>query len=228
MSVDKKRTAIGLLLIVAFVVVLVIMFMPVFGGKNSLEYLDDLYNSISKGSAYYIPIVKEESDAFISHPVSVTLKMDSTEEARQTALLYQGGEAEAVASKAELKITGDLGRILESCLNDADIMYNNSGSKIEEKYGYDARLVLLNWWKSLKMMDKELSKQKMFREAKVVSLVNKKAVETSYNYYGVEPQKITDRFGVVTVSLVFYVVYTLWYGFAIMYLFEGGGLKLSH
>ena len=29
-------------------------------------------------------------------------------------------------------------------------------------------------------------------------------------------------------TLVFYVVYTVWYGFAIIFMFEGWGLKLSH
>jgi len=32
----------------------------------------------------------------------------------------------------------------------------------------------------------------------------------------------------VIFSLVFYVVYTLWYGFGIMYMFEGWGLRLEH
>jgi hypothetical protein len=58
--------------------------------------------------------------------------------------------------------------------------------------------------------------------------VQKKALETSYNYYKIEPQKIGDRLGVVIFSLFFYVVYTLWYGFAIMFMFEGWGLRLTH
>ena len=77
-------------------------------------------------------------------------------------------------------------------------------------------------------MDKVLKKQKQFQEAKTVDLVVKKAVETSYNYYQVEPQKISDRAFIVFFSLVFYVIYTLWYGFAVMFLFEGWGLKLEH
>jgi hypothetical protein len=28
--------------------------------------------------------------------------------------------------------------------------------------------------------------------------------------------------------LIFYVVYTVWYGFGFMYLFEGWGMKLEH
>ena len=76
-------------------------------------------------------------------------------------------------------------------------------------------------------MDKDLKRQKMFEEAKVVTSLKKKAVETSYNYYKIEPQKISDRLWVVVFSLVFYVVYTMWYGFSIMFLFEGWGLQLE-
>ncbi|GAI79938.1 unnamed protein product, partial [marine sediment metagenome] len=66
------------------------------------------------------------------------------------------------------------------------------------------------------------------KEAKIVALVVKKAVESSYNYYKIEPQKIADRLGIVIFSLVFYVIYTLWYGFAVMFMFEGWGLSLEH
>jgi hypothetical protein len=107
-------------------------------------------------------------------------------------------------------------------------MYINDGEAIFDKYGYDERRVLFNWWNATNAMDRELKKQKKFDEAKVVVLVRKKAVEAAYNYYKIEPQNISDRLGVVIVSLVFYVIYTMWYGFAIMYMFEGWGLKLGH
>ena len=59
-------------------------------------------------------------------------------------------------------------------------------------------------------------------------MVVKKAVEPSYNYYKIEPRKIGDLWGIVLFSLVFYVVYTMWYGFAIMFMFEGWGMRLEH
>jgi hypothetical protein len=77
-------------------------------------------------------------------------------------------------------------------------------------------------------MEKALKEQKKFKEAKLVALVVKKAVETGYNYYQIQPQKIGDKYGIVIFSLIFYVVYTLWYGFAILLMFEGWGLKLEH
>lgn len=218
----------GFAMIVGFLVVLVVMFMPVLGGQNALEYSDSLYNSISKGSAYYIPKMKAASDAFTGHSVKLALTLDSQAQAGQTALLFQKGGALINVSGPELKVSGDLGRILGNCLMDADQMYFNNGQAVAEKYGYDERRVLYNWHRGLLAAEKDLKGQKKFEEAKIIAAVLKKAVECSYNYYEIAPQKISDRWGIVIFSLVFYVIYTLWYGFGIMFMFEGWGMKLEH
>ena len=70
-------------------------------------------------------------------------------------------------------------------------------------------------------------KQEAFAQAKVAFNINAKVVETAYNYYKVVPEKIMDKIGIVIFSLAFYVFYTLWYGFAILFVFEGWGLKIS-
>ena len=41
------------------------------------------------------------------------------------------------------------------------------------------------------------------------------------------PEQIKDKVGIVIFSLAFYVIYTMWYGFAILFVFEGWGLKIS-
>ena len=228
MIVNKKKFYGGAAMMVAFIVILIIMFMPIFKGQNALNYLDALFNSISKGSAYYIPKVLKESEKFKGNSVSVTLPMANKNQAVQTAALFEAGGAEAIVKEANLKVTGDLGRILANSLADADAMYRNDEGKVSGKYGYDEKRVLFNWWKAFGGMDKDLKKQKKFNEAKVVSLVVKKAVESSYNYYKIEPQRISDCWGIVLFALVFYVFYTLWYGFAIMFMFEGWGLALGH
>ena len=228
MIANKRKFYGGIGMLLVFIVVMIIIFSPVFKGQNGLEYLDALYNSISKGSAYYIPKVREEAAKFIGNSVNITLLMADEKQARQTAPLFIKTGATVSVSGAELHVTGDLGKILENSLADADSMYNNDGDKVFNKYGYNEKRVLFNWWKAFNAMDKDLKKQKKFEESKVVALVVKKALESSYNYYKIEPQKISDRFGIVIFSLVFYVVYTLWYGFAIMFMFEGWGMKLEH
>lgn len=228
MIAQKKEFTLGLGMMVAFFVVLVLMFMPLINGHNGLEYLDDLYNSISKGSAYYIPKVKEEAAGFAGNRVEVSLEMKDARQAEQTAALLMAGGALVNVSGSSLKAGGDLGRILGNALEDADKMYYNDGAAVTQKYGYDERRVLYNWWAAFQEMDKSLKKQKKFKEAKVVSFVSNKAVETAYNYYGIAPQRIMDKIGVVIFSLIFYVAYTLWYGFGIMFMFEGWGMDLGH
>ncbi len=224
----KKEFYGGFGLLIGFAVILIVIFSPVFKGQNGLEYLDDLYNSISKGSAYYIPKVKAETDTFSGRSVSTTIEMADESQTQQTAALFMKGDALVNISGTQLKIEGDLGKILANCLADADRMYMNDGQTISSKYGYNERQVLFNWHQALIAMDKVLKKQKLFQEVKTVDLVVKKAVETSYNYYQVDPQKISDRAFIVLFSLAFYVIYTLWYGFAIMFMFEGWGMKLEH
>lgn len=229
MIADKKKFSLGAGMLVAFTVVLVLIFMPLLeGGKNGLDYLDSLYNSISKGSAYYIPAVKEESAAFKGNTIEVTLTLEDDKQAAQAAQLFEKSGATATVAGAQLTVSGDLGQVLASCLDDADAMYNNDGKKVQARYGFEGRRALYTWWMAFKSMDKALKKQGKFKEAKIVATVTKKAVESSYNFYTIEPVKITGKLGMVIFSLTFYVLYTLLYGFAIMFLFEGWGMKLGH
>jgi len=228
MIAHKKEFYGGLGLMVAFFVVLVIFFSPIYHGKNGLDFLDNLYNSISKGSAYYIPEVKEKVMPFKGKVVSASFTMDNADQASKTALLFKAAGVKVGLKDSTLQITGDLGVAFLATLEDADAMYANNGEKVAGKYGYDGRHVLYNWWKAYKGMIASFKDNKLFKEADAADLVAKKAVETSYNYFNIEPQKIGDRIGIVIFSLVFYVVYTVWYGFGIMFLFEGWGMKIGH
>ena len=228
MATSRKKFNTGLAMMAAFTVVLVAMFVPLFGGHNGLEYLDALYNSISKGSAYYIPKVQKAAGPFEGDKVEMTFAMADAAQAAQMATQLNAAGALVNVSDAELKISGDLGRIIATMLADADAMYRNDGKALQAQYGIEGRQALYNWWKAIAGMDKSLKKQKKFKEASILDMVKAKAIETAYNYYGIEAQKISDRYGIVIFSLIFYVFYTLWYGFGIMYMFEGSGMQLDH
>lgn len=229
MIANKYKFFIGLAMLATFIVILAIIFMPVFGGQNGLDYLDNLYNSISKGSAHKnVKELKKSIGAFDGNKIDVTLAMHSEKEARQASRLFLTAGAAATINGSTLVVSGDLGKILANCLKDADLMYANKGQEVSGKYDCDEKRALYNWWIVAKEMDKDLKKQKRFKEAKIVTASKKKAIEMAYNYYRIEPRKIGDKYGVVIFSLLFYVVYTLWYGFAIMFMFEGWGLKLEH
>ena len=228
---NKKEFNTGLGLLVVFFIVLIAMFQPLFDGHNAMAYLDNLYNSISKGSAHYVESLKEEAQTVAGYRIDVTMDMENEARAAEGAVLLAATGATATAEGKSLSVQGDYLAILNACLDDSDTMYYNDGDALKAKYpayqGKDDRQALYNWYKILNGFDKELKKQEAFTQAKVATNINAKVVETAYNYYKVVPEEIKDKAGIVIVSLVFYVVYTMWYGFAILFVFEGWGLKIS-
>ncbi len=226
-TIKKKELGIGLFLMVTFAAVMIAIFMPLIDGNNALNYLDNLYNSISKGSAYYIPKVQHLVEDHGSEMVTLNLKLGTPEAAQKAEPLFARAGATTAVEGDNLMVNGDLKAVFETALEDAESAYHNRTEDIEARYGMGARSALHSWWLSMKAMEKDLNRQKLFPAAQLTHSVQAKTVECAYNYYGIEAQAIKDRWGTVLFSLIFYVLYTVWYGYGIMYVFEGLGFELA-
>jgi len=224
---DKKMFAVGALFAVSFLAVLVVIFSPGFDGKTGLEYADDMFNRLSKGSSYFIPKTEKAVKAFDGTPFSVKIKMEGRTDAERAAKLLVAAGARVEQSDTALSVEGDLGAVLRVALKDSDAMYKNDGKAVAVRYGYGEKEVMKDWWQALAKIEKTMKKEKKIEQAKVVSDVNKKAVEPSYNFYGIEGQKVVDHAGMMSGLLVFYVLYTMWWGYAIFYMFDGLGLSMK-
>ncbi len=229
----KGHLGLGIVLLISFFVVLFLIFSPVFPKapdgtpQNGLEYSDRMFNRLAKGSSYFIPKVMKSNEKFMGKAYAITLKYEKPEEASNTEKLFKAAGAKTEIQGTDLKVEGDVGKTLEAVLKDSDAMYHNDGAKVSGLYGFDEKAVLKTWHVALGKMDKTFKKDKMVAESNMVSTVMKKAVEAAYNFYGILPEKVSDRAGIMTGLLVFYVVYTLWYGFAIFFIFEGIGLTMK-
>jgi len=227
--IKMKELGIGIFLLTTFVVVMVMIFMPmpILDGGNALNYLDNLYNSISKGSANYIPKVEHLVEEHGSEVVTLNIKLDDSRTALVAEPLFVRAGATTAVEGATLMVNGDIETIFGTCLEDAESAYHNRGEDLTARYGTDARTTLHSWWQALGAMEKDLNRQKLFDAAQLTHTVQAKTVECAYNYYGIESQAIKDRWGTVLFSLVFYVLYTIWYGYGIMFVFEGLGFELA-
>ena len=233
MASSTQLKARGLLLLASFFAVLVAIFMPLFpgvhGGKvNGLDYLDNFFNQLSKGSAYYIDKQMKKVEKYAGQEFSTSMKMKSTDEAAITAKLFTTNNIPAEVDDVKVKVKGDFGAMLTIMLKDADLMYKNDGAAISAKYGVDERKALISWYNALSAMEKDLTKAEKFDQAQVVKNAMTKAVEPAYNYYKVEAKSVKAEMMLLIASLAFYVIYTMWYGFGLLYLFEGIGIKLEH
>lgn len=225
--VHKKSFAIGVVMTVVFFVILGLMFSPLFGGENAFHASDRLFNSIAKGSSYVIPRLQEESQAFSGRPVELELTLKSEAVAGDAAVVLAIAGAEAVATGPALRVRGDLAAILAAALVDSDAMFNDRGTEVRDRYGVPERQAMFAWWTVLKEMYRETKLKGQVEESNFVEEVLSRAVEVGYNFYGIAPAKARDHAGIITFALVFYVAYTLWWGYAILYLFEGFGLEMK-
>jgi hypothetical protein len=225
---NKKMFFIGAFLALTFIGVLALIFSPVFGnGINGLTYADDMFNKLSKGSSYFIPKVAKSNEKFTNTNFAVTVKLEKPEQNEDTMKMLTVAGAVVKNNGPALQINGNLGALMSKVLQDADDMYKNDGKKVANRYGVDEKAALTSWWNVLKLMDKELKKEGKIEDSKIVSDVMKKAVEPAYNYYQIEAQQVADKAGIMTGLLVFYVIYTMWWGFAIFYMFDGIGLTMK-
>jgi hypothetical protein len=229
MIVKNKSTFFtGAFLALTFAGVLALIFSPVFGdGKNGLVYADDMFNKLSKGSSYFIPKVMKSNEKFANTSLAIAIKYEKPEQIDGTMRLLADAGIDAKNANPELQVNGNLGVLMLKILQDADDMFKNDGATVAKRYGVEEKKVMESWHVLLKTMDKALKKQGKIEEAKIVSDVMKKAVEPAYNYYKIEAQQVADKAGIMTGLLVFYVAYTLWWGFAIFYMFDGIGLTMK-
>lgn len=232
MIAHKKEFAGGAALMAGFWVVFALLLSPLYPGPgkkvNMLDYMDNMYNSISKNSSNYIQATREKADKVKGGNIELSIKTDAALPAERLALLFQQAGATVTAGEQEVKISGDLGGITTAILADAEVMFNNDGAALTAKYGYAEKQVMYDWYNALKSMEKSLTKQERFKESKILYQTRTKAVEPAYNYYGIESQSIGEKAVLVVASLAGYVIYTMWFGFAILFMFEGWGLKLEH
>lgn len=225
---DSKHFTKGLLLAITFLIILVAMFLPLFGeGQNALVAADNLFNSISKGSTYYITDLEKKNQAFVGKTFKADIKLKTSEIGQRTSKILGLAGAKVTGDGSQLQISGDLGQVLKSALKDSDAMFYNRDSELTARYGFSGLDAMYAWWNTLKEIDKDLKRQTQFKEAAFVDTIIKKAVEVSYNYFKIVPESAVSKAGILGFSLVFYVVYTLWWGIAIFFLFEGIGLQMT-
>ena len=224
---NKKMFSIGSFLATTFLGVLLLIFSPVFNGKNGLQFADDSFNRLSKGSSYFIPKVSKSVEKVAGKQLSQVITFDKAEDAQTAAKLFATAGAKAEAQETKLSLEGSLAAVLSSIVADADAMFKNNGKVVADRYGMDEKKAMKGWWTALGKIEKNLKKEKQIEEAKVIAEVNKKAVEPAYNFYKIEGEKVADHAGMLSGLLIFYVAYTMWWGYSIFYLFDAFGLSMK-
>ena len=224
---NTKKLLLGTFLLISFGVVLAIIFMPIFGdGRNGLQFSDNFFNSLAKGSSNFMDDMREVSKPLVGATFAAEISLDTPEQTQKAETLFSQAGAQVEVAGQKLKISGDLGKVLLKAVEDAETTFNNQGEKLQAAYNFSAKDAMKTWWFSLNKVAGALTKQKAFRQAKAISEIQERALEPGYNFYGITPSRVRDNVGLLTFMLVFYVIYTLWFGYGIFEICEGLGLGM--
>lgn len=224
---DKKSFALGFIMFIIFIGILIVMSCPFFEGRDAFEAADNLFNSIAKGSSYKIPTLKIKANKFEGTEVNWVINLNNIFAPELTKKILTTAEAQVSSENGNLKIKGDLGEIASMALKDAESMYFDKEKEISEKYGTSGKSALFAWWKVLKEGKDILKREKKVDQSSFIEHVVKKAIEPAYNFYGITPEKASSKIGTIIFLLIFYVAYTVWWGFSLFFLFQGLGFVLE-
>lgn len=242
--VNKTAFGKGFLLMVSFLGVFLWIMSPTFGGgRTGLEFSDDFFNRLSKNSSNYFKEVEVTAAKQKGKQLNLTVTVplpnpkvqpdpikaqeaaDKSAQDAAKALTKAGGQVDVKGNVMTVK--GDLGAILEFTTKNSVEIFTVVGDAASKPENLETKKLLNNLWKAFGVMMLPLQRDKLLVEAKAVSQVMKKAVEPAYNFYGIAGESVAQNVVLLTGLLVFYVVYTMWYGFAIFLMFEGMGLSMS-
>jgi len=222
---NKKKFLYGLSGLSAFFMVLPFWFFPIMGHRTGLQWADHLFNQLAKSSADSIPLVskKVEKCRGVDIDLSIDPKWPGGDQAVARIIMANGMSAGLIGD-GRVRIKGDLASMCMAASIDADLLFKGKEEVFQNKYGLSGKEVIYYWWTAFDDLIRRYIQLNRTAEADFAKFMTTRILEPSYNFAGIEPKKISENVGIVAFLLMFYIFYTLWYGFSIMYLFEGFGI----
>lgn len=238
----------GALLLASFCVVFAMIMSPMFKDHNGkaqtgLEFADDFFNKLSKNSSDYFDQAKQAAAKEKGKQIAITAviakpdpkvepddakaQAKANKDAQDIGKVLQSAGATVEIKDNSINIKGDLGAMLEYGVTKAQRLFPLIGAEADKPENINDRKQLKLLWQGFGAMIKPLQKELKVAEAKALDSVMKKGLEPAYNFYGIPGEPVSQNIFLLTFLLSFYVVYTMWYGYGIFFLFEGIGLSMK-
>ncbi len=95
--------------------------------RNGLEFSDDFFNSLAKGSSNFMDDMRRMATPFKGQAFEVELKFKDAEAAKKIELLFTKAGATVEAAGNALKVKGDLGQVMFAAIDDSDAPVQQPG-----------------------------------------------------------------------------------------------------
>lgn len=225
---DKRKFWIGGIGLIIFFVLFAFWSTLMIDHKAALEWADDLFNQLAKSSAYQIPLALKKAKGFegILVDLSVNLTWPDADKKVTKIMATNGIDAYAIGD-GRVRIKSDLGLLSQAAITDAGLLFGGRERELQDKYGLSGREVIYYWWTTFDDLVRRYVQLNRPSEADFTKFMMTRVLEPSYNFVGIRPRDISENVSTVVLLLAFYILFTIWYGFSIMYLFEGIGITAT-
>jgi hypothetical protein len=224
---DRGKFTTGVWGLGIFFVALALWLSPVIGGKSGLQWADNFFNQLSKSSSYFLPQMAKNAEGYRGKIFEARVTAKDPAVAQHIAQLFAGAGAQINVNASQVFLRGDLGAVGEKMIADAQVMYENREHDLEAKYGFPGREVVYCWWVAVDAIYQQYVAAGDVASSAFASALKTKVCEPAYNFAGITPRRASDAAWPLFALLAFYLCYTLWYGFSILYVFEGLGITVQ-
>jgi hypothetical protein len=223
---SRRKFGAGIVGLVSFAVVFLAWFRPDQEGRTGLRQADDLFNRLSKGSACHIPALRHEAASLGERGFLCYVEAPAPGDAARIASLARRGQAAVELAEHGVHVRGRLQLLAAALLDDAEMLFAGQERELSAKYGglMGAKEVVYHWWLICEPVYKAYISKGDIPASNLTSALRTRACEPAYNFAGIPPTPVADAAWPLAGLLGFYVLYTVWYGFSIMFLCEGLGL----
>lgn len=196
--------------------------------RSGLERVDQLFNQLAKNSTYFIPDAVKLARKFEGTAADFGIYSRwPGDDARMAQILRANGLSAALLGDGRVRIKGDLGQMGQSASVDADLLFKAQESDLRAKYGCNEKEVIYCWWVAFDGLTRRFIQENRSSEADFTRFMTTRVLEPAYNFAGIESRSIGENIWTVAFFLGFYLLYTLLYGFSILFLLEGFGIQVT-
>jgi len=221
--VQPRKFLIGVIGILVFMLIFAGGMLFRVGDASALTYADNLFNTMAKDSTNFLAEATKKTIKVADQPVDIVLRPPT---GAQAALLSSQfglhGTDAAVQPDGRVHVTGRLGILANAAL--ADVRTANHHAL---PANYDSDITLYNWWYLFDCLSSQSIKQNNEPVASFSKEMTTRVIEPTYNFREVYAQNARELLRPILLLLLFYVLYTILYGYAIYNLFEGLGITVA-
>ncbi len=229
--VKPKKFFIGLTGLVIFAVVFFAVMLPTSSGKSSLESVDGTFNSVAKDSISIQNFGEVEKNIpdFAGTIIEFRIPAKAAEATAIKNVLSKNNVQCDILPDDRINIVGDLASLSQAAFDDSKLAYENKGAALTSKYGKEPKEIMYSWWLVYDGISKRYTQSSDIPNAGLnaafTKSMNLKVIEPSFNFFGIEAKSMKSDPLPIILLLLAYVLYTVWYGFSIMFIFEGFGIS---